>query len=232
MDFYPYRTHSGYALLGASVVSGLITAMMFDILLRQPTPPQMFQALVGLLVLLAFSLTALYWTVAAFTLRYHLNRNGLTIYWGWGQQRIPFDHIQQLCRATPYRTGFIYRFNLAGCLWAGPPERLGALKFGHRPPAPMPADSDAGPKLCHFSRPAGKIGAGVAGPPKFGDYPAVERGNSLALALQSGYFIRPAGSLAVGGGGVVAVVYAGVHLVKLSDYCAQHSGSPQQFGAD
>ena len=37
-----------------------------------------------------------YWTYCLFTLRYHLDRNGLTIRWGDIHQLIPIDRIQKL----------------------------------------------------------------------------------------------------------------------------------------
>jgi hypothetical protein len=139
MDFYPYRTRSGYVLLGATVLSGLITAMMFDMLLRQQTPPQMFQALLGLLVLAALSLTALYWTVAVFTLRYHLNRNGLIISWGLGQQRIPFNRIEQIVPGhTITEPATFNGLNLAGLRFGrGRMANLGPLKFWATSPLPQ-----------------------------------------------------------------------------------------------
>jgi len=37
-----------------------------------------------------------YWTYGCLTLRYHLDRNGLTIYWGDIRQLIPMDRIERL----------------------------------------------------------------------------------------------------------------------------------------
>lgn len=37
-----------------------------------------------------------YWTYGCFTLRYHLDRNGLTIFWGDIRQLIPMDRIERL----------------------------------------------------------------------------------------------------------------------------------------
>jgi hypothetical protein len=47
-------------------------------------------------VFLALGLLFAYWTYGCMTLKYHLDRNGLTIHWGDIRQLIPMDRIQRL----------------------------------------------------------------------------------------------------------------------------------------
>lgn len=106
MIFKPASTASRFILLAATLLGALLTIAAVDGLFGQTAPPGMFLALAVTLAALAATLILGYLALIVFNLRYRLNRNGLTIYWGVSRQRIPFNHIQQIVPASE-RTGEI-----------------------------------------------------------------------------------------------------------------------------
>lgn len=96
MSFQPYPTRSGFIFSGLAVVFGALAIWLINLLVGQREPAQLFMLLVSLLIVLALAGLALYWSLVAFKLDYHLNRNGLAIQWGLGQQRIPINTIENI----------------------------------------------------------------------------------------------------------------------------------------
>ena len=137
MNFYPQPTRSGFILLAIAFVAGAATAWLVGILLQQNNPAKMFQWLMALFIMLIVTGLAVYWAIIAFKLHYHLNRNGLAIEWGVGQQRIPFENIQQIVPAKSLAANAAYRgINLAGLRFgSGNLTDYGVLKF--RTTAPL-----------------------------------------------------------------------------------------------
>jgi hypothetical protein len=137
MTFRPYPTHSGFLFLGLALILTAVAFGLTNLLLQQREPPEIFMALIALLVVLAVIGLAVHWTVIVFRLDYHLNRNGLTIRWGLGQQLIPFNGIKTIISgkeiAAPNRLRVA---NIAGLRfgWGQLPE-YGPLKF--RATAPL-----------------------------------------------------------------------------------------------
>ncbi len=115
MSFRPIPTSSGLFTLALAIIGGGISFVLFKRLLQQQEPAPIFRYLIW--VLLALSLTGLifYWAIVAFRLKYHLNRNGVSIQWGLGQQCIPFKTIkdimpgQEISPSKPF-----WGLNLAG----------------------------------------------------------------------------------------------------------------------
>ncbi len=131
MNFQPQPTRSGFILLAIAFVTGVATAWLVGIMLQQASPSTMFQWLLALFVMLLVTGLALYWAIIAFKLHYHINRNGLEIEWGLGQQRIPFDNIKQIVFGKNLAENAAYRgINLAGLRFGnGDLAGYGALKF-------------------------------------------------------------------------------------------------------
>ncbi len=96
MSFKPYPSYSGFIFLSITAVFGVAIIFFIDRLLVQVEPARAFLYLVGLLIALALAGLGAYWTVVAFRLNYHINRNGLAIQWGLSQQRIPIDKINNI----------------------------------------------------------------------------------------------------------------------------------------
>ena len=106
MSFSPYPTRSGFIFLGLAVVSGVLAIWLINLLIKQQEPAQLFTHLVGLLIVLALAGLALYWSLIAFQLDYHLNRNGLAIQWGLSHQRIPIKAIENIVSGQTIAAAF------------------------------------------------------------------------------------------------------------------------------
>ncbi len=104
MTFNAVSSHSRVYLLVGTLLGALLTFASVDSLFQQTEPPGMFLALAVTLAALTATLLLGYLALITLNLRYQLNRNGLTIYWGVVRQRIPFEHIQQIVPA-PERAG-------------------------------------------------------------------------------------------------------------------------------
>ena len=115
MTFQPYPTRSGLIFLSAALLAGAVAIVLIWLLPRPDDWAGVFQLFLGLLVVLGVTGLALYWTIVAFKLHYHLNRNGLAIQWGLAQQRIPFSSIKAIIpgRNIGALTNF-KGFNVAG----------------------------------------------------------------------------------------------------------------------
>jgi len=131
MSFRPYATYSGFIALGIAVVSGMAAIWLIASLLQQDDPTELFKLLVTLLVALGLTVAALYWTLIAFRLDYHLNRNGLAIQWGLGQQRIPIKAIEEVVPGKDIIVPATFRgINLGGLRFGwGDVAGYGPLKF-------------------------------------------------------------------------------------------------------
>ena len=94
MTFQPYPDRSGFILLGVALILGIGSIFLIRLLSHQDAWTGSFQLFVVVLAALLMTGLALYWAIIAFTLHYHLNRNGLAIQWGMAQQRVPFESIK------------------------------------------------------------------------------------------------------------------------------------------
>lgn len=96
MTFRPYPTRSGQIGLALVTVAGLMLLIVADTLFHQRDPAIAFVLLASCLFLASVALAAVYWTVTALKLTYHLDRNGLAIRWGLGRQLIPFNSVAEI----------------------------------------------------------------------------------------------------------------------------------------
>lgn len=137
MTFQPYPTRSGFIFLGIGLVFIAIAYILTRLLLQQGDPTLAFILLVGLLVTLGSMGLMLYGALVVFKLGYHINRNGLAIRWGLGQQLIPFQSIKAIIPGKDVTPSTAFRAaNIAGLHfgWAELPE-YGLLRF--RATAPL-----------------------------------------------------------------------------------------------
>jgi hypothetical protein len=112
-------------------MAGLMLLILADTLFRQSNPAVAFVLLVGCLLLVSVVMAAVYWTVAALKLNYHLNRNGLAIQWGLGRQLIPFNNVAEIVSGKVVTGPAKFRgLNLASLRlgWGELPE-YGPLRF-------------------------------------------------------------------------------------------------------
>lgn len=101
--------------LGLVTVAILTTIIVVDSLTQQEAPPQIFRDILWLLLVLLILIIGVYWALVAFRLRYHLNRNGLTIQWGPTQYVIPFEEIQVITSTQSLAGPITFKgFNMAG----------------------------------------------------------------------------------------------------------------------
>jgi hypothetical protein len=137
MSFHPYPTRGGFISLAIAIIAGGISLTLANFLLQQNQPFAIFKFIIGLLIALGLTAIALHWTLIAFKLGYHLNRNGLGIQWGLGQQRIPFRAIETIVPGETVSPLPHFRgVNLGGLRfgWSKSAE-YGSLKF--RATAPL-----------------------------------------------------------------------------------------------
>jgi hypothetical protein len=116
MDWRPRRSRDGWIGLAAI---GVLLAL--DFVIRQAVAGMVISLTRFLLIfLLALSVPLLlllaYWTYGFFTLRYHLDRNGLIIRWGGEQQIVPIGRIQAIEKGEKL-TGQLNSFR--GVAWPG-----------------------------------------------------------------------------------------------------------------
>ncbi len=137
MSFDPYPTRSGFITLIIAIISGAATIMLINTLLQQNEPTQIFKYAIWSLIALAVTGVTLYWALIAFKLDYHLNRNGLAIQWGLGQQRIPFNMIENVVPGKNVASSPKFKgVNVGGLRFGwGHLVEYGALKF--RATAPL-----------------------------------------------------------------------------------------------
>jgi hypothetical protein len=137
MSFQPYPHRSGFIFLSGAILFTTVIILFVRSLLQQREPASIFILLIGILITLTLVMITLYWTLIAFKLNYHLNRNGLAIQWGLGQQLIPFKLIRAVVSGKDVaKTVRFKSFDIAGLRfgWGKLPE-YGQLKF--RATAPL-----------------------------------------------------------------------------------------------
>lgn len=128
MDFQPYPTRSGFVSLVVVFIFGAIAIWLLKLLLEQSQPYNIFILLVGLFLVLMMLGVTIYWTLVAFNLRYHLDRNGLIVHWGLARQLIPFHHIENIVPGIELSEPARFKgINLAGL-------RLGRGELGEGAP--------------------------------------------------------------------------------------------------
>ena len=96
MTFQPYPTRSGFFFLTVAIILAATAIYLASLLPRQNDWANIFQLIIGLLIILTGTGLALYWAMIAFRLHYHLNRNGVAVQWGLIRIRIPFNQIQNI----------------------------------------------------------------------------------------------------------------------------------------
>jgi Bacterial PH domain len=114
MQYRPLRT-TGIALGTFATAWALIFAAL--LLLRAATQPvSLSTVFCYLFAVVFFAIAALgaYWTYGCATLSYTLDRNGLSIHWGFVRQVIPIDSIKRLARGEVIALG-----NISGVNWPG-----------------------------------------------------------------------------------------------------------------
>ncbi|MFQ5610525.1 MAG: PH domain-containing protein [Anaerolineae bacterium] len=94
MEFKPLPSPGKWITLAGSLVLGGLAGWLFSLLRGQSVSPRAFWLGLAFLASLLGGAVLLYWTIAAFRLRYRLNRNGLVIRWGAGWQRVPMERIR------------------------------------------------------------------------------------------------------------------------------------------
>lgn len=137
MSFRAYPTRSGFIALAIVIMAGGTSLTLANLLLQQNQPPAIFKYIMGLLVAVGITAIALHWALIAFKLGYYLNRNGLSIQWGLGQQQIPITAVKTIVRGATISPVPNFRgLNLGGLRfgWSKSAE-YGSLKF--RATAPL-----------------------------------------------------------------------------------------------
>jgi hypothetical protein len=100
MEWKPRPSRGGW--IGLALLGGLslIDILVMGVFAGTSAPPVRFLSVfLAMLSLPVLGLIA-YWTYGFFTLRYHLDRNGLVIRWGGDRQIVPIGRIQAITR-TP-----------------------------------------------------------------------------------------------------------------------------------
>ena len=137
MSFNPCPTRSGFIFLAITIASGIATLTLLNLLLRQSDPANTTSALIGLVIALAVTAAALYWTFVTFKLDYHLSRNGLVIRWGLGQLRIPISKIDQVVSGQALSSSPLFRGIKLGGLHVGQGELADYGPLTFRSTAPL-----------------------------------------------------------------------------------------------
>jgi hypothetical protein len=131
MTFEPYPTRSGFVSLGLAIVSGAAAIFLLNLLAQQNELFAAFLLFIALLLALAVTVSALYWTIIVIKLRYYLDRNGVAIRWGLTQYFIPFENIKTIIpgKDLPVPPSF-WGLNVAGLrLGWGHLIEYGSLNF-------------------------------------------------------------------------------------------------------
>ncbi len=113
----PARSLGGIIGLLLTVLSWLCAAGLgyrFVQVLSAGRTAQAFWLGLSTLGLLFLGAVLLYWSVAFFTLRYDLDRNGLTLYWGADREVLPMAAIREV---RPWQGG--ERVRAGGLFWPG-----------------------------------------------------------------------------------------------------------------
>jgi hypothetical protein len=134
MQFHPRRF--------TGIFLGTAWAVAFTVLLTLRGvnhTASLFSLVCYLAATLFFALAVLfaYWTYCCLTLRYALDRNGLSIHWGFVRQVIPLDKIDKMVRGKPGATPQVKGVNWFGHhIGRGQVEEIGETLFyatGHNP---------------------------------------------------------------------------------------------------
>jgi len=115
MTFYPHPTRNGYSALAVILICSLIIAFLLNRLPQQENLATIFMLFLAILINLAVMVVAVGWAILSFKLRYQVSRNGIMIQWGFAQQPIPFNEIEQIISAKNLPAPLEFRgFNLLG----------------------------------------------------------------------------------------------------------------------
>lgn len=96
MDFQPQPTPSGSYAAGLALACGLVALGLLNLLPYQEGLAQIFGLIIGAMLAVLLMIGLLGWAILAVKLRYHLNRNGVIVQWGFARQLIPFASIKQI----------------------------------------------------------------------------------------------------------------------------------------
>lgn len=88
----PVFSFGGWIAFLLALIAWVLGAVMASMLLA-PVSGRTFWLALATLLLLAGGAFFLYQALAAFTMRYVFDRNGLTLYWGWTRQVVPMNRI-------------------------------------------------------------------------------------------------------------------------------------------
>ena len=135
MSFRPYPTLSSYIFLGVALVAGAATLYLLDRLIQSELTTAFSLLLWFLLTLIVLGL-AVYWSIVAFSLKYHINRNGLAIQRGLSQYLIPIETIDRVIPGHDLPQSSIFvGLNVAGLhIGRGRNSRAWPLELSlHRP---------------------------------------------------------------------------------------------------
>jgi hypothetical protein len=117
MEWKPRPSHGGW--VGLALVGGLLLIDILIVGAVAGTSVPLLRFLSVFLVMLSLPVLGLiaYWTYGFFTLRYHLDRNGLIIRCGGDRQIVPIGRIQTISRALDTGNGALSGFR--GVAWPG-----------------------------------------------------------------------------------------------------------------
>lgn len=131
MKCNPARSAGGR--VGIGLVVGFALASLGLLWLLTTRPISIFSFFLALSVLTGIALVVVfgYWTFGFYTLRYHVDRNGIVITWGVLRQVIPVSNIERLAPGTELDSdtrvrGFTWRGYYVG---SGHDPELGAVLF-------------------------------------------------------------------------------------------------------
>ncbi len=100
MKWKPARSAGGWVGIGLVIISALVSLGLLWLLTSRPISASFFFLALAALIGGALVVVLGYWTFGFYTLRYHVDRNGIVITWGVLRQVIPMAHIQRLAPGT------------------------------------------------------------------------------------------------------------------------------------
>ncbi|MDW8071280.1 MAG: PH domain-containing protein, partial [Anaerolineae bacterium] len=96
MEYRASCYRNGLVALAIVCVLLIVTGTLIVYIIRQPFSVSTFGLSIGVLICLVVLGMVSYWAVATLGLRYRIDRNGLRIWWGGSEWRVPIDHIQAI----------------------------------------------------------------------------------------------------------------------------------------
>jgi hypothetical protein len=94
MNFAPVASPGKWITLGLAITAWGLAWWLYRLLPGQTVSAQAFWLGLGLAASLISGVVLFYWAVAAFRLRYYLNRNGLLVDWALSRLTVPLPEIE------------------------------------------------------------------------------------------------------------------------------------------